>query len=86
MTICAPRFIELCDDPVAVECPVGKQGAEFDALDQRRDANRIEALPRQQNEADQIAERAGEREDFGGPAAFGFAYGLALSPPFAPCP
>ena len=79
-------LIQFSDDPVAVEGLVGKQGAKFDALNQRRDADRIEALPRQQNEADQIAERVGEREDFGGPAAFGFAYGLALSSPFAPCP
>ncbi len=79
-------LVQRRDDPVAVEGLVGKQGAKFDALDQRRDADRIEALPRQQNEADQIAERVGEREDFGGPAALRLAYGLALSPPFAPCP
>ena len=79
-------LVQFSDDPVAVEGLVGEQGAKFDSLDQRRDADRIEALPRQQNEADQIAERVGEREDFGGPAALGLAYGLALSPPFAPCP
>ena len=79
-------LVQLRDDPVAVEGLVGEQRAKFHALDQRRDADRVEALPRQQNEADQIAERVGEREDFGGPAAFGLAYCLALNSPFAPCP
>ncbi len=79
-------LVQFGDDPVAVEGLVGEQRAKFDALDQRRDADRIEALPRQQNEANQIAERIRQRQDFGGPAALGLAYGLALSPPFAPCP
>jgi hypothetical protein len=38
----------------------------------------------QKDEPDQIAERIGERQDLGGPATLRFAYGLALSPPFAP--
>jgi hypothetical protein len=79
-------LVQFGDDPVAVEGLVGEQRAKFDSRDQRRDADGVETLAGQQNEADQIAERVGEREDFGGPAAFGFAYGLALSPPFAPCP
>ncbi len=79
-------LVQFGDDPVAVEGLVGEQRTKFDALDQRRDADRIEALPRQQNEANQIAERIRQRQDFGGPAALGLAYGLALSPPFAPCP
>ncbi len=60
-------LVHFGDDPVAVEGLVGKQGAKFDALDQRRDADRIKALPRQQNETNQIAERVGESKDFGGP-------------------
>src|SRR5688572_31598047 len=32
------------------------------------------------------AERIGQGEDLGAQAALGAAYGLALSPPFAPCP
>src|SRR5690606_14706278 len=40
----------------------------------------------QENEAHEIAERIGEGENFGRHAALGAAYGLALSPPFAPCP
>src|SRR5215217_4571096 len=53
---------------------------------ERRHANRIEALPWQEHEAHEVAERVGERQDLGGQAAFGAADGLALSPPFAPCP
>ena len=34
----------------------------------------------------EIAECVGERQDFGGHAAFGAADRLALRPPFAPCP
>src|SRR3546814_4751834 len=40
----------------------------------------------QQDEAHEIAECIGERQDLGGHAASGAAYGLALSPPFAPWP
>ena len=48
-----------------------------DALDQRRDADRVEALSRQKHEAHEIAERIGEGQDLGGHAAFGAADGLA---------
>src|SRR6202043_3287786 len=62
------------------------QRAELDPLDQRRNTDGVEALPRQQDESHQIAEGIGERQDLGRHAAFGAADGLALSPPFAPCP
>src|SRR5438874_1867690 len=74
------------DDPVGIEGLVGNQGAELDPLDQRRDAYRVVALSRQQHESDEVAESIGEGQDLGRHAAFGFADGLALSPPFAPCP
>jgi hypothetical protein len=44
------------------------------------------ALSRQQNEAHQIAERVGKRQNLRRQAASRFADGLALSPPFAPWP
>jgi len=47
-----PAFVEIGDDPVGVEGLVGDQAAELDALDQRGDADCVEALSRQQNEAD----------------------------------
>src|SRR5829696_5751383 len=83
------------DQGIAVESGIGAQRPEGEPVDERRHANRIEALPWQEPEAHEVAERVGERQDLGGQAAFGAAGGqaafgaadgLALSPPFAPCP
>jgi hypothetical protein len=60
--------------------------AEGETVDERSDAHRIETMAGQENEADEIAERVGQSQNFGRHAAFGTADGLALSPPFAPCP
>src|SRR3984885_978637 len=79
-------LVEVGDNVVAVEGLVGDQRAEFDPLDQRRHADSVETLPRQQHESDEVAQRVGEGEDFGRHAALGAADGLILSPPFAPCP
>src|SRR3546814_4636863 len=78
--------VKFGNDGIAVEGLVGDQRAERDAVDERRHADRIETVARQQLEAHAIAERVGEGEDLGGHAASGAAYGLALSPPFAPWP
>src|SRR4249920_3636176 len=78
--------VEIGDDGIAVEGLVGDQRVEGQSLDERRNANRVEALSRQQHKAHEIAERIGERQDFGGHAAFRAADGLALRPPFAPWP
>ena len=51
-------------------------------VDQRSDADRIETVAGQQDEADQIAERVGQREYFGRHAALGAADRLVLRPPF----
>ena len=59
---------------------------EGETVDERSDADRIETVAGQQNEAHEIAECVGQRQDFGRHAAFGPADSLALSPPFAPCP
>src|SRR5713101_482607 len=79
-------LVEIGDDVVAVEGLVGDQRAEIDAVEERGNADSVEALSRQQHESDEIAQRVGEREDFGRHTALGAADGLALSPPFAPCP
>lgn len=79
-------LVQLGDDPVAIEGFIRDQRAEGDTVDQRGDADGIVALAGKEMEADQIAERVGEGEDFGGPATSGLAYGLALSPPFEPWP
>jgi hypothetical protein len=79
-------LVELLDNPVGIEGLVGDQPAELDVLNQRREADRVEALARKELKADEVAERVGEREDFRRPAALRLADGLALSPPFAPWP
>ena len=81
-----PALVHVLDDPVRIKGLVGDQAAEFDILDKRGDADGIEALSRQQNKAHQIAQSVRQGQDFGCPTAFRLAYGLALSPPFAPWP
>ena len=81
-----PAFIKVGDDPVGVEGLVGDQPAELDALDQRGDADGVEPLSWQQNEADQVPERVSQDQNLGRQTASRLAYGLARSPPFAPCP
>ena len=53
-------------------------------VDERSDAHGIEAMAGQENEADKIAERIGQRQYLGRHAAFGTADGLALGPPLRP--
>ena len=79
-------FVHVCDNPIRIKSFVGDEAAKRDVLDQRRDADRVVPLPRQHNKTHQIAESVCERENLGRQATLGLAYGLALSPPFAPCP
>ena len=79
-------LVEIGDDGVAVEGHVGDQATEDQSVDQRRHADRVIAMAGQENEAHEIAQRVGQRQDLGGHATLGAAYGLALSSPFAPCP
>src|SRR3954464_5477258 len=79
-------LVQVRDDVVADESGIADQRAECDPVDERRHADRVEPLPWQEHKAHQITERVGERQDFGGQAAFGAANSLALRPPFAPCP
>src|SRR6266849_2468994 len=51
-------LVEGGDDVVAVEGLVGDQRARLDAVDERRDADSIEALSWQQDESGEVAERA----------------------------
>src|ERR1700710_856650 len=93
---CSPRmlgdddlgaaFIEVGDDGVAVERLVCNQRVEGQSFDQRRDADRVEALSGQQHETNEIAECVGRCRDFCGDSVFRAADGLVLRPPFAPCP
>ena len=77
-------FVHVFDDPVGIKSLVSDQAAEFDVLDQRRNADGVKAMAGEQNEPHQIPERVGQREDFGGPAALRLADGLIFGPPFAP--
>jgi hypothetical protein len=81
-----PALVELLDDPVGIEGLVTQQSAELDAVDQRGDADGVIAISRQQHEAHQVAHGIRESEYLGRPAALRLAYGLILSPPFAPWP
>ena len=72
-------LVEISDDGIAVEGHVGDQPTEGHALDQRRHADRVMAMVGQQDEAQEIAERIGQRQNLGGHAALGTAYRLALS-------
>ena len=78
-------FVHVFDDPVGIKSLVGDQAAEFDVLDQGGDADSVKAMAREQDEPHQIAERVGQREDFGGPAALRLPDSLIFGPPFAPC-
>ena len=81
-----PALVHLVDDPIAVEGLVGQQGIKGQPFDKRRDADRVVAIARQQDEPHKVAERVREGQYFGRPAAFRLTYSLTESPPFAPCP
>ena len=74
-------LVEVGNDRIAVEGLVGDEAVKGETVDERRDAHRIETMAGHENEADQVAERVGQRQNFGRHAAFGTADGLALSPP-----
>src|SRR4051794_15914186 len=78
--------MQLGDDPVRVESLVGDEARELDVLDQWSDTDRVVSLAGQQDEADEIAQGVGHRQDFGRQSATRLADRLALSPPFAPWP
>ena len=69
-----------------LESLVCQQVLKINAINERRHANGVITIARQENEADKIAQRVCQCEDFGRPATFRLADGLILSPPLAPCP
>ena len=72
--------------PVRIEGTVSEKPAAVQPFDQPGGAAQILRLPRQQPEVDQVAERIGSGEDLRRQPTGGTPDGLALSPPFAPCP
>lgn len=69
---------------VRVKRLVRKHRAECEPFDQFRHADNFAALAREKLEADKVAKCVRERQDFCRQTAFRAAYGLILSPPFAP--
>jgi hypothetical protein len=53
-------------------------------VDERSNPHRIETMAGQENEADEIAQCVGQRQNFSRHAAFGTADGLALRPLLRP--
>ncbi len=81
-----PSLPHFCDNPIRIKGLVGNEAAKLQVFDEPFDADRVVTLSRQENEPNQVAERIGKRQNFGRQASFRLAYGLALSPPFAPWP
>ena len=63
-------LVHVFDDPIGIKSLVSDQATEFDVLGQGRDADGVKAMAGELNEPHQIPECVGQREDFGGPAAF----------------
>ena len=78
--------VEVRPEPVDVEGFVAEQGPEGDALDQRRHADGVVALARQQDEAHEVAEGIDQGDDLGGQAAARAADGLIPGPPLRRSP
>ena len=65
----AAACVEIGDDGIGVEGRVGDESLERDAVEQGRNADRIEALSRQKTKHE-VAQGIGKGEDFGRHAAF----------------
>ena len=77
-------IVQILSQPIDIERFVGQQGGELYVLNERRDADGVMTLPRQQNKPRQISQSIHQSNDFGGQPAFGAPDGLIASPPFAP--
>src|SRR3954464_9811067 len=71
---------------VAIESLVRQQGGEVEILQKRGDTHAIGPLPRQHDEAYEIAQRINQSDDLGRQATARTPDGLILGPPFAPVP
>ena len=77
---------QLRAQPVGVKGAVGKQVIRGEVLDQLRNGTQVVNLSGDKTEIGEVPERIGQGQDLGGDATPRAAYGLALSPPFAPWP
>ncbi len=64
-----PAFIHVFNDPVRIKRLVGDETTELDTRNERGQADGIVVLSGQQNEANQIAERVRQGQDFGAQTA-----------------
>lgn len=78
-------LVQVRYQPVRIERLVGDQTVEFHVFEWSN-THHIVTLTGQQDKTHQIAQRIRQCQDFGRHTASGFAYGLILSPPFAPWP
>jgi hypothetical protein len=54
-------LVEIGNDGIAIEGFVGDEAGKGETVDERSNADRIEAMARQENEADEITKRVGQR-------------------------
>ena len=78
--------VQALAQPASIECLVADESQAGDAGHENIKTGDVVTLPRQEHEAHQIAERVDERCNLRRQAAARLAYGLILSPPFAPVP
>lgn len=77
-------LVEVLQKPVRIESLIREQRVKRNVFEQRRDTFHIMRLPRQQQKADQIAERIHQCHGFSCQSAVRAPNGLMLSLPFAP--
>jgi hypothetical protein len=79
-------LIQFEAQPIDIEGFVSQERIELNIFDQRLDTDAVMTLPRQKDEAHEIAEGIDQCHDLGRQAAARAADGLILSPPLAPVP
>src|SRR3954462_12462436 len=75
-----------CAEPIGVEPLVANEGADLDPLNQRRRADAVVTLPRQQHEASEIAKAIHQGDDLDCQTAARATDRLTGGPPLAPVP
>src|SRR5947208_8072612 len=86
MTAAAPRSFRLARSQLLSKALSPMSASKIETGDQRLDTDAVVTLAGQKDEANEIAEGVDQGHDFGSQAATRAAYGLILSPPFAPVP
>ena len=71
-------------EPIGVKCAVGQHVICRQPVQQVWHAAQVMGLARQQAEVSEVSQRISQGQNLAGDAAARLAYGLALSPPFAP--